>query len=172
MRIRIWVPIVLSIVLIGAVVFGSGLRLTTVDAKREAEQQREDLIQLRYDYKLLKAELRDLNERHDDLLDLFEQRATDSSEPSSSSGTGGFIRVPGYSSGSSDNDDDGDDETRIIERNNSTTVPSSGNNDDSDDGEDAPPVVDVPELPKLPELPDVNKTKDDLLKGTPLEGLL
>lgn len=157
--------------------FVSGVRITTVEDQREAEATKMELAQSEQD----KEELR---QKYNELEKLYNEVLVEETDkiPKDDLFSSGLIGVPGQASS-----DDG--ETRIIERDRTTTVPDRDDDDDDDNGgnndsdnpppsDDDPDIPDVPDIPKppdlpdLPDLPDVDKTKDGLLKGTPLEDLL
>lgn len=156
---------------VAAVIFAlvvSGVRLTTAEAKHNAQNQRVELARLREENAELRQDLEDLKTRHEQLLDYLDRIAALADKNEGQTAPPDVIQIPGSPRRSSDDSDNNDDsETRIIERNNTTTVQPPQEKDESE-GDDAP-IVKVPELPKLP---DVGKTKDDLLKNTPLNGVL
>lgn len=166
------------LIVVGAIIgllFLAGVRFTTVDAKNDASSDHQNLIRQRYDNQQLKLENKSLKKERDEFAEYLEQLNATIKEDPGVPQQSDVIRIPGtpvYR-----NTDSGSREesrsTKIIKRNNTSSVPPAQGTDDNDnDSNDNPPMVEIPDVPKVPEvkIPDVEKTKDGLLKGTPLEG--
>lgn len=160
--------IVLAVAVVAVMlVFLGGLRLTTADEQDKAESDHMALIQEREEADRWRKAAKDKDKRIDALLDYLE----DQTPPGDSTqDDGGFITIPGQPQRSSpividDNDDGGKVQRKTIRRN--TTVVPSPSSSQPESNDDEPPVV-----PKVPIIEDVQKQGGDILKDTPLGGLL
>lgn len=165
-RVRVVATVLILAAIAGVFLLASAVAEHVQDGRDDAE--RREQVQARQD-RFWRSEVKRLQQEQRDLVSYFEGQGK--VVPSNLGGSGPPVTVI---RDDSDDDDGSSDTTRIIEHTTPQTTPSSPTTTTppaADEPQPSPRVVEIPQIPMEP-IEDVKDSAGELLKGTPLDGLL